>query len=195
MNLKNLLKKIKLNESTISMLLGVLVIIIVGILIINLLGKKEEGEMIPAIGTEQENIILPTTHIVIKGENLWKISEKYYNSGYNWTDIVKANGIKNPNILLVGQNLTIPDVQSKNLNTSGLTQSPSLSPQLNENNNIQAELNETTKGTYKVVKGDYLWKISISIYADGYRWVDIAKANNLKNPNIIHPGNELILPL
>jgi nucleoid-associated protein YgaU len=178
------------------MLLGVLVIIIVGFLVINLIGKKEEGEMIPAVGTEQENINLPTTHMVAKGENLWKISENYYKSGYNWTDIVNANNIKDPNILLVGQNLTIPDVQPKILNKTEERPSPTSSPKLNEDSSNQSITNdnENTSVVYKVVKGDYLWKIAISVYADGYRWVDIAKANNLKNPNIIHPGNELILP-
>ena len=158
MDLKKLLKTIKLNESTISMLLGVLVIIIVGALIINLFGKKEEGEMIPAIGTEQENINLPTTHIVVKGEDLWKISEKYYDSGYNWTDIVKENSINNPNILLVGQNLTIPDVKPIILNKEELIPSPTVTTKLEKDSNQQTITNndENSNKIYTVVKGDYL---------------------------------------
>jgi nucleoid-associated protein YgaU len=195
MNFKNLLKSIKMNESTISMLLGLLVIIILGVLFINLLGKRGLGKTIPAVGTEQQNIKLPTNHIVEKGEDLWKISEKYYNSGYNWTDIVKANNIKNPNILLVGQNLIIPNVEPKILNKPEAIPTPTTVTQLKKGNNQSVtNVNENTTGIYTVVKGDCLWKIALSVYANGYKWVDIAKANNLKNPSIIHPGNKFILP-
>ncbi|HUV71729.1 MAG TPA: LysM peptidoglycan-binding domain-containing protein [Clostridia bacterium] len=45
-----------------------------------------------------------------------------------------------------------------------------------------------------MVKGDTLWDISVRAYQDGYRWVEIAEANNLSNPNIIHPGNALTIP-
>jgi nucleoid-associated protein YgaU len=44
------------------------------------------------------------------------------------------------------------------------------------------------------VKGDSLWKIAVRAYGDGYKWVSIAKANKLVNPNLIHSGNVLTLP-
>lgn len=49
-------------------------------------------------------------------------------------------------------------------------------------------------GTYIVQRGDNLWNIAVAAYGDGYRWVDIAKANNLVNPSIIHAGNVLTIP-
>jgi 5'-nucleotidase / UDP-sugar diphosphatase len=48
--------------------------------------------------------------------------------------------------------------------------------------------------TYTVVKGDSLWKIAESTYGDGEAWTKIAKANTLRNPNIIAIGAELELP-
>ena len=48
--------------------------------------------------------------------------------------------------------------------------------------------------TYTVQKGDTLWDISVRAYGDGYRWVEIAEANNLANPDLIHSGNEFVLP-
>ena len=91
MNLKSTLKTIKLSESTISMVLGAIVIIVVGALIINFFKAREEGETIPPVGVEK--IALPTTHVVTEGEDLWSISEKYYGIGYNWVDISQENKI------------------------------------------------------------------------------------------------------
>lgn len=194
MDLKNLLKFFKLNESTISMLLGALAIVIVGILIINYSGRKREGETIPPIGTEKEEITLPAVHKVAKGEDLWKISEEYYGTGYNWTDIAEANNLKNANIITAGEELTIPDVAAKFVGEIKPTTTPSEST-ANEALTTSAEENEPIIGTrYTVVKGDYLWEIAIRAYGDGYRWIDISRANNLVNPNIIHTGNILIIP-
>lgn len=47
---------------------------------------------------------------------------------------------------------------------------------------------------YTVVKGDSLWKIAEVTYGDGELWTKIAKANPLRNPNIIAIGAELELP-
>lgn len=52
----------------------------------------------------------------------------------------------------------------------------------------------TGKGKYTVVKGDSLWKIAQKRYNNGYKWVDIAKANNLKRPGLLAAGQKLILP-
>ena len=47
---------------------------------------------------------------------------------------------------------------------------------------------------YTVQKGDTLWDISVRAYGDGYRWVEIAEANALTNPDLIHSGNEFVIP-
>ncbi len=47
---------------------------------------------------------------------------------------------------------------------------------------------------YTVVKGDSLWKIAESTYGDGEKWMDISKANSLRNPDVIQIGKELELP-
>jgi nucleoid-associated protein YgaU len=48
--------------------------------------------------------------------------------------------------------------------------------------------------TYTVKAGDDLWDVAVAVYKDGYRWSEIAKANNLTNPNVIHSGNVLNIP-
>ncbi len=51
------------------------------------------------------------------------------------------------------------------------------------------------KGQVYVVKtGDSLWKIAQAAYNDGYRWLDIAKANKLSNPDVLLVGQKLYLP-
>lgn len=66
-------------------------------------------------------------------------------------------------------------------------------------NNIELDGTENaTKlvkgGEYIVEKGDNLWKIAMAKYNDGYKWVDIAKSNNLKNVGYIEVGQKLVLP-
>ena len=51
-----------------------------------------------------------------------------------------------------------------------------------------------TGNSYTVISGDNLWDIAVRAYGDGYRWVDIAEANNLANPDLIHRGNVFKLP-
>ena len=45
-----------------------------------------------------------------------------------------------------------------------------------------------------VQTNDSLWKIAETYYGSGYNWVDIAKANEILNPDIISSGQELSLP-
>ena len=47
---------------------------------------------------------------------------------------------------------------------------------------------------HTVAEGEHLWKIAQRYYNDGYKWVKIAQANNLSNPNFIYPGQKLTIP-
>ncbi len=208
MNLKSVLKAIKLNESTISMALGVFVILAIGALVLNYFKTQRAGTTFPnsASITNEEPTLNnnQNEHVVVKGESLWKIAKKYYNDGFKWTEIAKANDIKNPGAINEGQKLTIPDVQQQEV-VSTTTTSPSnpadanSNKPTNENKQVAADsLAETdskiTDATYTVEKGDNLWDIAIRAYGDGYKWTEIAKANNLVHPGIIHSGNVLQLP-
>lgn len=48
--------------------------------------------------------------------------------------------------------------------------------------------------TYTVQSGDSLWAIAESHYGDGNRYNDIAAANGISNPDLIHPGQVLTIP-
>lgn len=186
--LKNTLKTIKLNEPTISTVLGVLVVLAAIVLLVNYFKTKSEPQLTlpPAAQTENKQVT-PETHKVVKGESLWKIAEKYYNSGYNWVDISKANNLKNASVISEGQELTIPKVDVKKTTIAQTETSPIVQPNAPPVQNVEQSI-------YKVQKGDSLWKIAIKTYNNGYQWTKIAKENKLRNPNLIYPEQELKLP-
>lgn len=47
---------------------------------------------------------------------------------------------------------------------------------------------------YTVVRGDTLWGIAQKFYGNGSRYPEIARANNIANPDIIHVGQKLLIP-
>jgi regulator of sigma E protease len=49
-------------------------------------------------------------HIVLKGENLWIISERYYKTGEKFGELTRINNIRNPNIIYVDQVIDIPNI-------------------------------------------------------------------------------------
>ena len=50
------------------------------------------------------------------------------------------------------------------------------------------------KKYYTVVSGDTLWGIAKRFYGNGSRYPEIAKANNISNPDIIYVGQVLLIP-
>lgn len=186
------LKKYGLNfdEQTLATVLGAVVVLVVGVLAYGYfrynqpntaaqteLSAQDEGE----VAFPGATVALPTTHKVVSGESLWVIAEKYYSSGYNYVDIASANGLTDVNNIEVGQSLKIPKVAVKQM-----TVQKTLAPEIT--------LNRIEGTSYTVVKGDYLWEIALRAYGDGYKWIDVAKANGLVNPGVIHAGNILTLP-
>lgn len=49
--------------------------------------------------------------------------------------------------------------------------------------------------THVVEAGDTLWSISEKFYKTGYNWQDLAKANNIANPDWIQVGQMLNIPV
>jgi len=157
------------------MILGFFVIVIVGVLVVKYL-KTDRGTIPQELLNGTNSTAMSTkVHTVTRGDNLWNIAVTYYGDGFKWTEIATENKLDNASIIEVGQELTIPNVE-----TVAVT---------DDSNSVSI-----TTTTYEVVKGDNLWDIAVRAYGDGYKWVEIANANNVVNPNIIHSGNILVLP-
>ncbi len=200
--------EIKSNQSKVSMILGALIILVIGILIFNYFSKPK-----PALGpaqetqqTTQEDIApnqLPGKYTVKEGDTLFLIAEKYYKDGYEYTEIVKNNNLANADAIEVGQVLEIPKLE-----VAVAEASPSPSPQnIVPAGEKGAEVGTGTGGgnitvwgpkiegdTYTVVSGDWLSTIAARAYGDIYAYDKIAKANNIQNPDLIEPGQVLKLP-
>ena len=115
----------------------------------------------PTPTAEPTETAVPLTHIVAPGENLYRISLQY---GLAWTEVAAANGITDPNSIVVGQTLIIPG--------GGATDSPQ-------------------NGTHVVQANENLHYIGL-LY--GLPWTVIGDANGITDPNGISVGQVLIIP-
>lgn len=61
-------------------------------------------------------------------------------------------------------------------------------------NQILSSKSTTNKRYYTVVKGDTLWGIAKRFYGNGSRYPEIVKANKIANPDLIYPGQILLIP-
>jgi len=182
MNLKKTLKFIKLHEREIVVFAGILILLVAGIFVIRYLSGPR-GEV---FDVQSPNPSQGERYVVLKGDTLWSISEKYYKKGSDWKKIADANNISEPSKIKVGQSLIIPLEKTEN------TEAHSPTPQISKQ--AASTTNEITGNSYVVVKGDSLWKIAVRAYGDGKKWIEIARANKLHNPNLIHSGNVFIIP-
>lgn len=214
----------QLSESYISIGLGLLVVVVVGILLYNyFFTQKGSGEptVSPTAETTEEATMSArpgSTYVVVDGDTLWKISEKSYGTGYNWEDIMKANSLANADDIKTGQELKIPEVSpmivagspaasaspvasATPIASAVAVASPIASPTPVASTQPAASpavspspAATVTGNSYTIAAGDSLWTIAQRAYGDPYKWSQIAEANKLVNPDVIHPGNVLTLP-
>jgi LysM repeat protein len=108
--MKNLLKNIKFNESTISMILGAIVVVLVAGLLFSYLKSAKTSQ--PQISDKAVSVEIAAAdaYEVQPGDCLWTIAEKTTGSGYNWVKLYEANKSvvgANPDLIYPGQKLVL----------------------------------------------------------------------------------------
>ncbi len=120
-----------------------------------------------------------TTHTVQAGENLTRIALKY---GTTVQAIVQANNITNPNLVFVGQVLTIPGASiTPTLQPTGTIIAPTPQP-------TTAPTGETV---HVVQPGENLFRIALKY---GLSTAYLASYNGITNPNLIYVGQRIRIP-
>lgn len=185
---QSLLQKIqgelKPNQSYLSLVLGLLIVIVAGVLVFNYF-KRSESSLGPAQQTVSEETQkdvapqdLPGKYTVKEGDTLFIISQNYYGDGYQYQRIADTNKLANADTISAGQVLDIPKLPE----------------------GIGGSINQTIWGeritgdTYTVASGDWLSTIAGRAYGDISAYTKIAQANNIQDPNLIEPGQTLKIP-
>lgn len=125
----------------------------------------DDNSQIPNTEKTNGNNTETVYYTVVRGDTLSAIASRY---GTTVQEIAQINGIQNVNLIYPGQVLRI----ITNSNIPG------------------SETNSINKTYYTIKRGDTLSSISRRY---GVSVQNIANWNNIKNPNLIYPGQRLIL--
>lgn len=126
----------------------------------------DDSSEIPNTENPNGNYNTETIYYTVKrGDTLSAIASRY---GTTVQEIAQINGIQNVNLIYSGQVLKITT----------------------NSNNHGSETNSTGKTYYTIKRGDTLWGISRRY---GVSVQNIVSWNNIQNPNLIYPGQKLIL--
>lgn len=128
--------EIKSNQSTLSLVLGVLIVLVLGVLLFNYFNRDrsatDQNITQQAAQTDQAGDVtpenLPGKYTVKEGDTLYTIAEKYYQDGFKYSELVKTNNLENENAITVGQVLDIPKLED----VASAQTSPSASPEATE---------------------------------------------------------------
>lgn len=206
--------EVQSNQSRLSLVLGALILLVIGVLVFNYFNRDKSG-----VGPSQETATestevdvkpenLPGKYTVKEGDTLFTVAEKYYQDGSKFSEIVKANNLTNENAIETGQVLEIPKIEQvvtpspTTIESVTPTPTESVSPTSTEtpqpDNQISLESSDfgpkITGNTYTVQEGDWLSTIAARAYGDPMFYERIAQANNIPNPDLIYPGQVLNIP-
>jgi murein DD-endopeptidase MepM/ murein hydrolase activator NlpD len=117
-------------------------------------------------------------YVVQAGDTLLAIAQRL---GLTATDIASANDISNPNLIFVGQQLIIPNLQ------------PQAEPAIVATHDEQEDENKTSASpqVYVVQRGDSLSAIAAHF---GLSVTELAAANGILDPDYLPVGQQLTIP-
>lgn len=205
--------EVQANQSRVSLVLGALIVLVVGVLVFNYFSKnKSSAEITPdAMQTEnaQSDVTptnLPGKYTVKEADTLFTIAEKYYQDGYKFSEIAKANNLVSADTIEVGQVLDIPKLETSDVKAAATATPSPMAMETKPDASVAPAPTPTpvptsidmgsqiSGSTYTVVEGDWLSTIAQRAYGNPQEYEKIAKANNILNPDHIEPGMVLTLP-
>lgn len=176
---KKELKQFNLYQSYTGLFLGAIVVIVLGFLVANFLTRNSSpmGQIGDGIKTSIENQTLePKREYKVKeGDSLSSIAQRTYGDQAMWNVLAVKNTIIYPDLIYADTTLVVPPKAEADV--------------------IIKDLNATS---YQVQEGDTLFIIAQKVYADGWSWPVLARANNvgyLPNGNpLIFAGDTITIP-
>lgn len=128
------------------------------------------------------------TYTVQAGDTLTAIAQRELGSAKRWQEILGANPGLDPAKLRVGKALQIPGSSARAVaspNTASAKPAPAQEG---------ASASKASSKTWKVGKGENLWRIAERALGDGKRWREIAALNPRVNPDKLVLGQLLVMP-
>jgi len=122
-------------------------------------------------------------YVVRQGDTLSEIAQHELGSARRWKEILAINPGLDPSSLRVGKELRIP----------GAAPDRPAASDPNPSTSAQSEA-KPSNATWKVGRGESLWKIAERTLGDGKRWREIAELNPAIDPDRLELGALLKLP-
>lgn len=196
-----LLDYFRFGESYTSLILGIIVVILAVILLAALFRNRDFSGIAPANQPVKETSSTNTgpketpgeegKYTVKEGDTLWSIAAVAYNDGYRWIEIAKLNNLPSADVIVVGTVITLPEQAAP---TKAVAANPIQGQSALQMESQSQVADNIADASYTIKANDTLWDIAVRRYNDGYRWPEIARANNITNPDLIFIGNSLKLP-
>ncbi len=141
---------------------------------------KLPAKPVEAVEPEVETPADGRVHVVAKGETLGEISQKHYGTSRRWKDIQKANPKVDPENMMPGTKLVLPDLPVQAAPATGANLGPA---------------STVAAGEYVVVAADNsLMDIARKTLGDAQLWKKIQDANPGINARKLRVGQKLVVP-
>lgn len=213
--LKKLLKTIKLNEGTISMVLGLGVVVIVAGMIINyfkdtptdlptvedaIIAQQDNSQN--SIGSIDNSLDVASGSATVTSDEIASADTAVTiapTSTVAPTEAPAPTATTAPTSTIAPTSTTAPTQAPTDVPTVAPTATTAPQPTTVPEGQIASGVSTTAgevagTGAYTVQAGDDLWSIAEQEYGTGYAWVEIAQANNISNPSLIEKDQQLSLP-
>ncbi len=141
--------------------------------------------------------VVPATHAyaVRAGDTLSEIAQRELGSSRRWQELVAANPGLDPAKLRVGKTIQIPGAKAAGQPATAAAGSSKSAAREDVKTAKKDSAPAAGSGkTWKVGKGENLWRIAERALGDGKRWGEIAKLNPKVDPDKLVQGQVLVLP-